>query len=309
MDTGQTPQTDTPEGGDRRSMIALIVVGVLGAIAVNIAAFVLSAAAITAVAEAAGISKKIAWVMVGAVDGLMITGTVVFIANKLRRRSVWYPLTVLAAGVLLSIVCNALHSKAGGGHVVQLGDKAKMAVSAIPAVSLALSFHLIADMVKEALGGHVKSEQEPSEEKNITVPASDTERSPSARQPLSGPTQTFTRPDNQTTTPAASQTRQTSAPRTTPDRRSQTTTTRPSAARQTSRKETAKAAMEAPSKVVPIDRDRVRALLLEDRDRTSADVAQALGRADTGTLRTVMKSIRAELDEADNDRRLHAVNE
>jgi hypothetical protein len=149
---------------------ALVVVGVLGAIAVNIAAFMLSADAINAVAEAAGISKNIAWAMVAAVDGLMVTGTVVFIANKLRGRSVVYPLCVLGSGVLLSIICNALHAKAGGGHVIKLSNNAKMGVSAIPAVSLALSFHLIADMVKDSLGVTVKVSEEAPAYVTDTVP-------------------------------------------------------------------------------------------------------------------------------------------
>lgn len=160
MDTEKTPDKSTGRQ-------VLVVVGVLGAIAVNIAAFMLSADAINAVAVAAGISKRISWAMVAAVDGLMVTGTVVFIANKLRGRSVVYPLCVLAAGVLLSIICNALHAKAGGGHVIQLDSKAKMAVSAIPAVSLALSFHLIADMVKDSLGLTEKA----SAEAPIAAPA------------------------------------------------------------------------------------------------------------------------------------------
>jgi hypothetical protein len=163
MDPEKTPDKTTGRQ-------VLVVVGVLGAIAVNIAAFMLSADAINAVAVAAGISKKIAWAMVAAVDGLMVTGTVVFIANKLRGRSVTYPLAVLGSGVLLSIWCNALHAKAGGGHIVHLGSNAKMGVSAIPAVSLALSFHLIADMVKDSLGITAETPETVSEPVSGAVP-------------------------------------------------------------------------------------------------------------------------------------------
>jgi Protein of unknown function (DUF2637) len=298
MDAGQTPQTDTPGGGGRK---ALTVVGVLGAIAVNIAAFVLSAAAITAVAEAAGMDHRIAWAMVAAVDGLMITGTVVFIANKLRGRSVWYPLTVLGAGVLLSIVCNALHAKAGGGHVVHLDENAKMGVSAIPAVSLALSFHLIADMVKDSLGVSraPSGDRQTGRLDNVTRP----------RQTLSGGPQTLVQTPppvaSQTVSAPPAQTSQTAPPRqqpdadqTPPEAPTQTPSARPVKPAQTARRRPAKTAPEPVAKLVPIDRGKVRELLADNRDMSAADLARELGRPNTGTLRTVRAAVLAELEDA-----------
>jgi hypothetical protein len=57
----------------------------------------------------------------------------------------------------------------------------------------------------------------------------------------------------------------------------------------------AKAAEDAIRTVVPIDRDRIRLLLVEDPSLNAGDVARALGRDNSGTLRTVVSSIRAEL--------------
>jgi hypothetical protein len=156
------PQTTPPKDASAKASgswgrILLAIVGVLGAIAVSISAFMMSAPAITSVAKAAGINATIAWALVLAVDGLMLTGSVVLVTRKLAGQSMAYPAIVVGAGVLLSIICNALHAKAGGGHVVPLSSNAKMAVSAIPAVALALAFHLVADIAKEALSTHTKT--------------------------------------------------------------------------------------------------------------------------------------------------------
>lgn len=256
----------------------LVVVGVLGAIAVNIAAFMLSADAINAVAEAAGISKKIAWAMVAAVDGLMVTGTVVFIANKLRGRSVTYPLAVLGSGVLLSIWCNALHAKAGGGHIVHLGNSAKMGVSAIPAVSLALSFHLIADMVKDSLGVGKTASAEASDERpeSVRTDASETSAGASAdasvrREPerLADATQTPSGASAQTPADASAK-----------------TTKKP---RQTSKKKT------EPKFSL---REQVRPILIKNPEMNAADVARKIGREPTGHIRTTCNSVLSELIES-----------
>ena len=249
----------------------LVGVGVLGAIAVNIAAFMLSADAINAVAVAAGISKRISWAMVAAVDGLMVTGTVVFIANKLRGRSVVYPLCVLAAGVLLSIICNALHAKAGGGHVIQLGSKAKMAVSAIPAVSLALSFHLIADMVKDSLGLTEKASAEAGGERLPERPAS----------ALSDASADASDGRVRERLPDVAQTPSEASARTRPQTH-------------------AKAGKKTPKKTsVPklSTRQQVRQILIESPETSAADVARKLNRAPSGHMRTLCAELLAELIE------------
>lgn len=267
MNPEKTPTKDTPGGSGRK---ALTVVGVLGAIAVNIAAFMLSADAINAVAEAAGISKGIAWAMVAAVDGLMVTGTVVFIANKLRGRSVAYPLTVLASGVLLSIICNALHAKAGGGHVVKLDGGAKMAVSAIPAVSLALSFHLIADMVKDSLGVAKTASSDASQERPSDASS---ERHPVTSPPSVSQASGKTLPE---------------MPAKTPER---TSAERPRTPRKTAPAKPKKTATTA----APDTRAKVRELLKASPDMTGADLARACGGTPGGYWRTLRNKVIAEL--------------
>lgn len=265
MDPEKTPEK---KGGRQ----ALVVVGVLGAIAVNIAAFMLSADAINAVAVAAGISKKIAWAMVAAVDGLMVTGTVVFIANKLRGRSVVYPLCVLGSGVALSIICNALHAKAGGGHLVQLGDNAKMAVSAIPAVSLALSFHLIADMVKDSLGIAETASVAPADERLPARPASALPDASVDASPGRVPERL----------PDAAQTPSETSARTRPQT-------------------PVKAAKKPPKKRAGpklSTRQQVRQILIESPEMSAADVARKLGRSPSGHMRTMCAELLSELIES-----------
>lgn len=265
MDHEKTPD----KSAGRR---VLVVVGVLGAIAVNIAAFMLSADAINAVAEAAGISKSIAWAMVAAVDGLMVTGTVVFIANKLRRRSVIYPLAVLGSGVLLSIWCNALHAKAGGGHIVHLSNHTKMGVSAIPAVSLALSFHLIADMVKDSLGIAVEASGAPADERLPERPASALPDASADASPGRVPQRL----------PDVAQTPSETSARTRPQT-------------------PAKAAKKTPKtrgEPKPSTRQQVRQILIETPEMSAADVARKLGRTPSGHMRTMCAELLSELIES-----------
>lgn len=272
MDPEKTPD----KSGGRQ---VLVVVGVLGAIAVNIAAFMLSADAINAVAVAAGISKKIAWAMVAAVDGLMVTGTVVFIANKLRGRSVAYPLCVLGSGVLLSIICNALHAKAGGGHVIKLSSHSKMAVSAIPAVSLALSFHLIADMVKDSLG--------------VTKEASGAASEERLPERLMG-----VRPD---ASDASAETSADASAGRAPERLPDASQTPAEASTQTHPQTPAKVAKKTPKKKTtpkPSTRQQVRQILIETPEMSAADVARKLGRAPSGHMRTMCAELLSELIES-----------
>ncbi|MGH3377645.1 MAG: hypothetical protein ACRDP6_23230 [Actinoallomurus sp.] len=254
-------------------------IGVLGAVAVNISAFMLSADAITTVAKASGISDTIAWALVLAIDGLMTTGTVVFVVRKLQGEPVTYPLVVLGAGVVLSIICNALHANASGGHL-DLDKNTKMAVSAIPAVSLFLSFHLIADMIKGNLQGdgtaRGKADQTPSgqplaERPDIAVPTPQTVSSEHSPQPIQTP----------------------------PRAPVQTPPTRPVKPVQTPRRRAPKDSAEPISKLVPIDRGKVRQLLADKPGMTAGDLAAALGRTNTGTLRTIRAETLAELEQAD----------
>jgi hypothetical protein len=279
-DGGQTPDTGTADGASSSAWAraALFVIGVLGAVAVNISAFMLSADAITTVAKASGISATIAWALVLAIDGLMTTGTVVFVVRKLQGEPVTYPLVVLGAGVTLSIICNALHANASGGHL-DLDKNTKMAVSAIPAVSLFLSFHLIADMIKGNLqgGGTATGEadQTPSGERRAE------------------------RPDTAVQTPQTVSSEHRPQPvQTPPPVPVQTPAARPAKPVQTPRRRAPKDSAEPISKLVPIDRGKVRELLADNPDMTAGDLAAALGRTNTGTLRTIRAETLAELDQA-----------
>lgn len=275
MNPEKTPTTDTPKGGGRK---ALTVVGVLGAIAVNIAAFMLSADAITTVAKAAGISPHIAWAMVLSVDGMMLTGTVVFVTRKIMGRSATYPAVVLAAGVLLSVICNALHAKASGGQMVHLGNGAKMGVSAIPAASLAFSFHLIADMVKDSLGGHAKtvSEDASSERLPHRLPEVSVERLPSVSQ-----------------TPAQ-----------TPAIASPQTPKRASADRPKTVSAKTEKTASAPTKDT---RAKARELLKDNPDLNGNQLAAALKRKPSGYIRDMRTSVLDELRDAGEIPRVRAL--
>jgi hypothetical protein len=283
MNPEKTPTTDTPKGGGRK---ALTVVGVLGAIAVNIAAFMLSADAITTVAKAAGISPHIAWAMVLSVDGMMLTGTVVFVTRKIMGRSARYPGIVLAAGVLLSVICNALHAKASGGQMVHLDNNAKMGVSAIPAASLAFSFHLIADMVKDSLGGHAKTvSADASSGASVTVsperlPEVSVERLPSVPQP----------------------------PAQTPAIASPQTPRRASVDRPKTPRQTATAAAEKTATTPAKDtRAKARELLKANPDMNGNQLATALKRKPSGYIRDMRTSVLAELRDAGEIPRVRAL--
>jgi hypothetical protein len=268
MDTGKTPTKDAPKGSGRRT---LTVVGVLGAIAVNIAAFMLSADAITTVAKAAGISASIAWAMVLSVDGMMLTGTVVFVTRKIMGRSARYPGIVLSAGVLLSVACNALHAKASGGHMVHLGGNTRAAVSAIPAASLAFSFHLIADMVKDSLG--------------VTKPSS----------------ASFEALPERPSTPVFERLSEVSFER--PSQRlpetPEKTPERPSVARpKTPRKTPTPAARKTPAKPAKDTRTEARKILKANPDMPAAEVARQLGKKPSGYMRTMCADVLQELRDA-----------
>jgi len=111
----------------------------LGTVAVAVAGFTLSFDAIRAVAVAAHVRPSWAWLMPLSVDGAMSVATVAAVVLRRLGRRPAYPWLVVLSGAAISIACNALHAR--GGH--PLGERAAMAVSAIPPVMLALSVHLL----------------------------------------------------------------------------------------------------------------------------------------------------------------------
>jgi hypothetical protein len=291
---GQTPDTPAPDGASSSAWarVALFVIGVLGAVAVNVSAFMLSADAITTVAKASGISATIAWALVLAIDGLMTTGTVVFVVRRLAGEPVTYPLVVLGAGVVLSVICNALHAGSSGGHLI-LDDNTKMAVSAIPAVSLFLSFHLIADMIK----GNLQHDSTTANNPRATSPGELVAQRPDTT-PTPRTTPATDRPHpNQAPPTAPVQTPAVAPVQTPPAAPVQTPATGAAKPVQTSRRRTRVESAEPISKLVPIDRGKVRELLADNPDMTAGDLAAALGRTNTGTLRTIRVETLAELNQ------------
>lgn len=125
------------------------VVASVGLLAVAAGGFALSYDAIRSVAAASHIRSDITWMMPGTIDGSMAVATVTAVVMSRLGRSTLYPWCVVVAGALLSILCNAAHAAMGGG--LTLPGPAAMAVSAIPAVELALSVHLLV-MLVEAVG-------------------------------------------------------------------------------------------------------------------------------------------------------------
>lgn len=118
------------------------VVASAGTLAVTAAGFALSFDAIRAVGKAAYISPGITWMLPVAIDGAMAVAMVTAIVLRWLGRSPWYPWAVVLIGAAVSIACNAAHASIRGGEL-ELPPEAAMAVSAIPAATLALSVHML----------------------------------------------------------------------------------------------------------------------------------------------------------------------
>lgn len=124
------------------------VVATSGALAVVVASFTLSFDGLRAVAITAGIRKDWAYLMPVSIDGAMATATVVAIVMYYAtRRHAIYPWVVLMTGVAVSIAGNGLHSMASDKP---MDTEVRFAVATVPAVMLALSFHLLAKLVSMA---------------------------------------------------------------------------------------------------------------------------------------------------------------
>ena len=138
---------------------ALVILGcvlaTIGALAVVAAAFALSFDAIQAVGEAAGVNPRIAWMLPVSIDGAMLVATITAILLRYLRQPIWYPWLVVIAGVGISIACNAAHAGLAGG-VLRLEPQHAQAVSAIPAVTLFLSVHLLITLALAVLREPVK---------------------------------------------------------------------------------------------------------------------------------------------------------
>lgn len=145
--------------GPRWPRLVLVVLGcavaVIGTLAVIVATFVLSFDATRAVGVASGFSPDKAWLLPMSVDGAMSVATVVAVLLHLAKRSIVYPLLVVGCGVLFSVVCNAVHARPIVDGVdpapLELTVGVARVVSAIPALTLALSVHLLMTLVLAVL--------------------------------------------------------------------------------------------------------------------------------------------------------------
>lgn len=126
-------------------------VAATGTLAVAAAGFLLSYDAVRGVGIAAYIREGWAWLLPMSVDGAMAVATVAAVVLRRMGRSPRYPWLVVVAGAGISVGCNALHAYMEGG-LIKLVPEVAMAVSAIPAVMLALSVHLLVVLVDVAAG-------------------------------------------------------------------------------------------------------------------------------------------------------------
>lgn len=144
--------TETAATGWRQvGVVTLVVIGcvtaVAGTLTVIAGAFVMSFDAIQAVGVASGMARDTAWMLPVSVDGAMAVATVVAILLDRAGRSTVYPWLVVAAGVAMSVACNAAHAQPVVGDAapapLELDPLVARAVSTIPALTLALSVHLL----------------------------------------------------------------------------------------------------------------------------------------------------------------------
>jgi hypothetical protein len=118
----------------------------LGLIMVIIAGFALSFDAIRTVGQASRIRHDWAWLLPAAVDGAMSVATVSVVVLRRLGRSTAYPWLVVGVNAAISLACNGLHAQMG--EAVHLPSAITMAVSAVPALNLALSVHLLVVLVE-----------------------------------------------------------------------------------------------------------------------------------------------------------------
>lgn len=153
--------TTTARTWRHRGRVTLTAIGVtvatLGTLGVIAAAFALSYDAIANVATASGMNPSLAWLLPVAIDGAMCVAAVVAVLLRLAGRSGWYPWVVTLAGVAVSVACNALHARPVVAGVatapLTLSVTTARAVSAIAAVALAASVHLLITLVMAVMSG------------------------------------------------------------------------------------------------------------------------------------------------------------
>ncbi|MEV0645523.1 DUF2637 domain-containing protein [Phytomonospora sp. NPDC050363] len=144
------PQAQTPSFGHVVMTGAASLVVTTSILAVVAAAFALSFDATTAVAQAAHMRAELAWLLSIAIDGAMMVGAIAaLVMQRIRgsHRAALYPWSVVGAGALISIACNGLHAIGEPGAALELSPDTRFIVSAIPAVMLALTVHLVVELI------------------------------------------------------------------------------------------------------------------------------------------------------------------
>jgi hypothetical protein len=126
------------------AVLAGMVAG-FGLFMVITAGFALSFDSIRAVGRAVGVRGDWAWLLPAAIDGAMAVATVTAVVVRRLGRPTAYAWTVVLTNSGISIACNALH--AWMGDSLNLPGAIAMGISAIPALNLALSVHLLVVLV------------------------------------------------------------------------------------------------------------------------------------------------------------------
>jgi hypothetical protein len=144
-----------PRGSAFIHVLLILLAGmvvVAGMVIVVTAGFALSFDAIRAVGRASRIRPDWAWLLPAAIDGAMAVATVTVVVLRRLNRPTACPWTVVLTNATISVACNGLHALTGSS--VSLPPAITMAVSAVPAVNLALTVHLLVvliDALAEAL--------------------------------------------------------------------------------------------------------------------------------------------------------------
>lgn len=305
-------------------LVTMITVAVFALVAVVVGAFVLSYAALTAVAQAAHVAVGLSWLMSVSVDGAMTVGTMAALVLKMLGKKTGYAWFVVLAGVVISVACNALHATQSQGGKVVLDNWQAGAVSAIPAVALALSLHLLiilieaitdavsarrtdgGDVSEDAVEGARRDAPQVSVERLPAIVGPSSTDAPQTPRPLL-PT-TLYRPSAGVSSPTVSQVsagavedgRKDTAdgPEDTPgDAPAPPPPVRPEPVRNTVRTPPRRPSAR-PVKATTAEvstRDKTVKILTADPEMTAADLARELGLEPSGYVRTLRREVLTEL--------------
>ncbi|MGI5288007.1 DUF2637 domain-containing protein [Nonomuraea polychroma] len=301
-------------------LVTMIAVAVVALVAVVVGAFVLSFDAITAVSKAAHVAAGLSWLMPVSVDGAMTVGTMSALVLKMLKKGTGYAWFVVLAGVAISVACNALHATQSNGVQIELTPWQAGAVSAIPAVALALSLHLLIiliEAISDAVSTHRKIDDSVFEDAPTDAPQVSVERLPAAsvasvkdapQTPPPLPPTTLYRPPAEASSPAVSahaavvvedaQKDAADAPQSAQkDVPGDSASAQPEPPRNTvrtpARRASARPAKASTSEVST--RDKAVLILTGNRDISAADLARELGLEPSGYVRTLRRDVLAEL--------------